>query len=1101
MHQGNDRAFTYLVDGEFEEVTLTYQQLDERARTVAARLTAMGLEGERALLLYPAGLDFIIAFFGCLYAGVVAVPAYPPRRNRSLSRIQAIVEDAEAKVALTTAQVFERVQPLLGETPGLEQVEWLATDQLPLDVPARWRPAEVHGDTLAFLQYTSGSTGVPKGVMLTHANLMHNSASIAYAFEHTRSGSGVFWLPSYHDMGLIGGILQPLYIGQANVLLSPMSFLQKPFRWLQAISRYRCTISGGPNFAYDLCVSKVTPEQRAMLDLSNWRLAFNGAEPVRAETIDRFTEYFAPCGFRREAFYPCYGMAEATLIITGGFKSALPVCRSFDGAALEQNRVVDALPDEAGARELVGCGGNLLDQQLVIVDPQTMTRAADDQVGEVWVSGPSVAQGYWKRPEATAHTFQAYLQDSGTGPFLRTGDLGFLQGGELFICGRLKDLIIIRGRNYYPQDIERTAGQCHPRLRDGQGAAFAVEVEGRERLVMVYEVERRQQRELEPVFEAIRREVAAEYELPIEAIVLLKAGSIPKTSSGKIQRYACRQGFLDGSLEVIAEWRSWAPDAAAAAAPASEGTQHAAPQPAGPHPATGRNGVAAALALGSTLEIVMTAVRRIAKERAASLTIDTSLVELGLDSLERMEIAAALEEQFGGRFPEDVLTQIETPREIAAAVDMHLGHAPQQKTSFLVDGKVPTAYYRFDQFPEYLKLKQLKDDTAASGLKDPYFKQHEGIIGDTTIIDGRTLISFASYNYLGISGDAQVAAASKRAIDRYGTSVSASRLVSGEKTVHRELEQTIARFLGVDAAIVFVGGHAANETTIGHLLGAGDLILHDGLAHNSIVQGATLSGARRRPFPHNDWQALDQLLSELRPTYRRVLVAIEGVYSMDGDFPDLPKFIEVKRRHQALLYVDEAHSMGVLGPNGRGITEQFDVDPRDVDVLMGTLSKALGSCGGYIAGSQALVEYLKYTAPGFVFANGITPSNTAAALAALHLLERDPGRVARLRDRAELFLTLARERGLNTGVSHGTPVIPIILGNSLDALRLGHAMFARGVNVQPILHPAVEEKAARLRFFVTAAHSEAQIRETVDALAEELEKINPKYLVQGAAAS
>ena len=418
----------------------------------------------------------------------------------------------------------------------------------------------------------------------------------------------------------------------------------------------------------------------------------------------------------------------------------------------------------------------------------------------------------------------------------------------------------------------------------------------------------------------------------------------------------------------------------------------------------------------------------------------------------------------------------------------------------MVDGQVPTAYYRFDQFPEYLKLKQVQQQIAAADLKDPYFKQHDGIISDTTRIDGRTLVSFASYNYLGISGDPDVGAASKRAIDRFGTSVSASRLVSGEKTVHRELEQTIARFLGVETAIVFVGGHAANETTIGHLLGPGDLILHDGLAHNSIVQGATLSGARRRPFPHNDWQALDQLLGELRPTYRRVLVAIEGVYSMDGDFPDLPRFIEVKRRHQALLYVDEAHSLGTMGRTGRGITEQFDADPRDVDILMGTLSKALGSCGGYIAGSQPLVEYLKYTAPGFVFANGITPSNTAAAVAALELLEGDPGRVTRLRERSELFLSLARERGLNTGMSHGTPVVPVILGNSMDALRLGHAMFARGVNVQPILHPAVEEKAARLRFFVTAAHSEAQIRETVDAVAEELEKIDPKYLTQGVAA-
>ncbi len=464
-HQGRDRAFIYLVDGETEEITITYQDLDRQARAIAARLQELDLVGERALLLYPAGLDFIAAFFGCLYAGVVAVPAYPPRRNRSLSRIQAIADDAQARIALTTFSVWERVQPVLNQTPDLTKIEWLCTDKLPADLQNQWHAPDVHGDTLAFLQYTSGSTGVPKGVMLTHANLMHNSASIAYAFEHTRSGNGVFWLPSYHDMGLIGGILQPLYIGQPNVLMSPVAFLQKPYRWLKAISRYRATIGGGPNFAYDLCVRKITPEQRATLDLSSWNLAFNGAEPVRAETLDAFATAFEPAGFRRTAFYPCYGMAEVTLIVSGGFKAALPVVRTFDAEALENNQVVDALADEEGARELVGSGGKLLDQRIIIAHPENLTTMPPDQVGEVWVSGPSVAQGYWNREEETERTFHAYLQDTGEGPFLRTGDLGFIQDGELFITGRLKDLIIIRGLNHYPQDIESTAERCHARLR------------------------------------------------------------------------------------------------------------------------------------------------------------------------------------------------------------------------------------------------------------------------------------------------------------------------------------------------------------------------------------------------------------------------------------------------------------------------------------------------------------------------------------------------------------------------------------------------------------------------------------------------------------
>ncbi|HHK41804.1 MAG TPA: aminotransferase class I/II-fold pyridoxal phosphate-dependent enzyme, partial [Planctomycetaceae bacterium] len=362
---------------------------------------------------------------------------------------------------------------------------------------------------------------------------------------------------------------------------------------------------------------------------------------------------------------------------------------------------------------------------------------------------------------------------------------------------------------------------------------------------------------------------------------------------------------------------------------------------------------------------------------------------------------------------------------------------------------------------------------------------------DTTVIGGRSMISFASYNYLGMSGDPTVNRAAQEAIERYGTSVSASRLVSGEKPVHGELERELAAFIGTEAAITFVGGHSTNETTIGHLFGPGDLIVHDSLAHNSIIQGAMLSGARRRPFTHNDWQELDELLTEVRHEYRRVLVVVEGVYSMDGDYPNLPEFIEVKRRHKALLMVDEAHSIGTMGPHGRGISEHFEADPRDVDIWMGTLSKSFGSCGGYIAVSRELIEYLKYTAPGFVYSVGMPPSAAAAALAALRLLQEEPERVARLQENARQFLQWAREAGLNTGLSRDTPVIPVITGSSVKALQLSRQLFEQGINVQPILYPAVEEEAARLRFFLTATHTPEQIRETIDALERTWGELEP----------
>ena len=1078
-HQGQDRAFTYLTDGENEEIAVTYAGVDRRARAIAVELQKKGLAGQRALLLYPAGLDFISAFFGCMYAGVIAVTAYPPRRNRNMNRIEAITEDADAKIALTNQESLERVRGFIGETPKLVQIEWLATDQLPSAQADQWQMPDVHGDTLALLQYTSGSTGTPKGVMLNHANLMHNSAMISYAFEHTRSGSGVFWLPSYHDMGLIGGILQPMYSCMPNVLMSPAAFLQKPYRWLRAISHYGATISGGPNFAYDLAVDKITHEQIETLDLSSWSLAFNGAEPVRAETLDRFTEKFSRCGFRREAFYPCYGLAEATLIVSGGLKKTAPVARSIDIDALENHEVVEALREEEDSRELIGSGGNLLDQQILIVDPAALTACPANRIGEIWVTGPSVAQGYWKRSDETETIFRAHLTDTGEGPFLRTGDLGFMLDGELFITGRLKDLIILRGVNHYPQDVEATVERAHQHIRRNAGAAFTVGIEGREKLVIVQEVQRRRDLNADEILTAIRKQIAAEHELPVDAVVLIKAGSIPKTSSGKIQRHACRDAYLDGSLAVVAQWSSTGGTAVAARrrrgleagdeSQISETTQRLA-------------------------DIVYEHVRNIARERAGDLTLETNIVELGMDSLERMEIVASLEDTFGGRFPEEILPEMETCGQVVDAIEKYMGTEPRSTTARPKSEEPPPASYDFAQFPEYLQLKQILQTTATAGLDNPFFKVHEGLIRDTTRIAGRELVNFSSFNYLGTSGDPAVKQAAQRAIDTFGTSVSASRLVSGENTLHRQLERAIADFYSVEDSICLVSGHATNQTVIGHLFGPGDLILHDELDHNSIIQGALLSGARRRPFPHNDWQTCERLLEDLRHQYRRVLIVIVGVYSMDGDYPDLPKFVEIKRKHKALLMVDEAHSLGTMGAHGRGISEHFDVDPRAVDIWMGTFSKTLGSCGGYIAGAQALVEYLKYTAPGFVFSVGLPPAATAAALASLRILEEEPERVARLHANSALFLRLAKEAGINTGKSNHTPVVPVIMGNSQHALELSWRLYKRGINVQPILHPAVEENAARLRFFITAIHTEQQIRAAVKATAEELAEIDPRYL-------
>ena len=619
--QGEGLAYTFLLDGETAEAHLTYAELDRRARGLAAMLAREGIgAGDRVLLLYPPGLDYIAAFFGCLYAGAVAVPAYPPRSRRPSARLQSIQESAGAKAVLATGAVLSGLDRQLPRRPG---ILWQAAEGAEMETGAEdWRDRQVGEEALAFLQYTSGSTAAPKGVMLRHANLLANLEQIRLAFAQTPAERTVIWLPPYHDMGLIGGILTPLHSGNTAVLLSPVSFLQRPLRWLQAISRYRGTTSGGPNFAYDLCAERIGAEERETLDLSSWTLAFNGAEPVRAATLERFAAAFAPCGFRPEAFLPCYGLAEGTLLAACGRRGAGARATAFAAAELERHRAVAVPPQEQEARALVDCGAAPARARLQVVDPESAVPCAPGGVGEIWIAGPAVAAGYWGLPEATAASFGARTAD-GDGPWLRTGDLGFLgDGGELFVTGRIKDLIILRGRNHYPQDIELTVERSHPALRPGCGAAFAVDLEGEERLVVVQEV-RREYREDDPaeLVAAIRRAVAGEHEAQVHAVVLLRPATIPKTTSGKIQRSACRARYLDGTLEALGGWQA--------------GLETAPAEPADlDHPEGVRRWLAAEVAAraGMTVE---------------EIDLGQPLDHYPLDSLAAMELMHAVESRLG----------------------------------------------------------------------------------------------------------------------------------------------------------------------------------------------------------------------------------------------------------------------------------------------------------------------------------------------------------------------------------------------------------------------------------------------------------------------
>ncbi len=1070
-------AFATLADGQSPQATLTYEQLDRRARAIAVHLQNQGLAGGRVVLAYPPGLEFIAAYFGVLYAGGVAVPSCPPRR-RTIGQFLALTADCRATLALSTADAISQFQAI-GKVAAA--VSWCATDQLGEADADRWVDCDPLPDALAMIQYTSGSTCRPKGVMLTHSNLLENTRAISEAFGIRSDSGGVSWLPAYHDMGLVGGVLVPMFNGITNILLAPSMFVRDPFQWLRAISVSRATSSGGPNFAYDLCVRRISASQRAELDLSSWSLAFVGAEPVQPDVLARFAEAFGPCGFRPASFYPCYGLAEATLMVTGPKAGAGAVVKAFDAEALGRGCAVPV--PEIGAdpsrlrpaRRLVGCGEPVKALRVVIAHADAPVPA--ERVGEIWVSGSSVSQGYWGEPFTSATKFHGRLADSGEGPFLRTGDLGFLHEGQLFITGRVDDLIIVRGVNHHPQDLEATARASHPSLEAGLGVAFALgqaEQAGEVRLVLIHEIGRvgSEATDLAPILDAIRDSVLEEHGIALDSVVLVRRGTIAKTTSGKVRRRASREAFMSGTLKPL---RSWS-------------TQRRSVSGNGLVPA----GFAAFAPPSTLFATVCQHALAISGAGLADVLPETPLAALGLDSLQQVELVAALERRFGRTLPDVVFSQSNTLGDLAAAVHHHLLVHP---VSDATSGEILAEQFDVACFPEYLALKRHERMVLAVAEQNPYFRVDQGDISarpetnGLAHIDGRQLTNYCVYDYLGMSRDPVVTKEAKEAIDRYGTGAGASRLVSGEKQIHRDLEQGIAEFLGVPASVAFVSGHATNVTTIGHLMGPQDLVVHDMLAHNSILQGAKLSGATCRGFAHNDAGALDLLLAGIRRGFRRVLIAIEGVYSMDGDFPDLARFVEVKNRHRAMLLVDEAHSLGTMGATGRGIGEHAAIAREGVEFWMGTLSKSLASCGGYIAGSAALVEYLKYTAPGFVYSVGLSPPNAAAALAALTLLRQEPQRVARLQELSGLFLQLARERGLNTGLAGGTPVIPVIVGSSVKSLLLSRALFERGINVQPILHPADPERGTRLRFFITTHHTEANIRSAVDAVAEELARL------------
>jgi acyl-CoA synthetase (AMP-forming)/AMP-acid ligase II/acyl carrier protein len=677
-------AFTFLTDGDSAEEKVTYGELDERARRIAVGLRELAPAGARVVLLFPPGLRYIEAFLGALYAGIVPVPAYPPdpsRLERTLGRLQSIVVDCDAALILTEQSIVGMAAGLAMLAPEIGARRCIATDAIDADASVWSRPSTIRESSLAFLQYTSGSTGSAKGVMVSHGNILANDRIAASVYGNGGDEVIVSWLPLYHDMGLIGGVLNTIVNGATMVFMSPLHFLQKPARWVQAISRYRGTFSGGPNFAYDLCARKVTDAEKAELDLSRWRFAVNGAEPVRLDTLETFARTFAPCGFRRSALGPGYGLAEATLFVANSFEASFAVAHA-DRDALRSGCFTPAT-GEPGTPLIAYTPAPQL--RVAIASPESGVELENDRIGEIWVGGPSVASGYWRREDTNEASFRARLPGH-EGTFLRTGDLGFLHEGRLCVTGRLKDVLIVRGKNHAPQDIERTVEDAHPSIRLGCTAAFSVTIDGEERLVVAAEFERRvrdgdrrgfsvapaarrsglerRASDLpsespgapapisvfpESVIDVVRAAVTEAHGVAPYAVLLLKPRSIPKTSSGKIQRHACREGFLASSLEVVEA--SFAAPSETSAPAIAAGSLEGADE-------------------GAIERALRTRLARLLGTREDALG-DPPVAQLGIDSLDAIEIHDELEQALGATLAPAVLLRATSisalARELAAA--------------------------------------------------------------------------------------------------------------------------------------------------------------------------------------------------------------------------------------------------------------------------------------------------------------------------------------------------------------------------------------------------------------------------------------------------
>ncbi|MFQ5559759.1 MAG: aminotransferase class I/II-fold pyridoxal phosphate-dependent enzyme [Nitrospinota bacterium] len=1077
-----DPAYSFFERLEETQLSLNYFELDQKARAVAATLQKKGIRGERALLIYPTGLDFITAFMGCLYSGVIAIPVWPPTEDKSIRNLKHIIKDANPALALTNSALKnnEQFTNFSRDSQKENNLQWIDTGEISNDLASNYQEESVGEDDIAYLQYTSGSTSDPKGVKISHRNIIANARLIEQTYSLSRSTIGLSWLPHYHDMGLVGKILSPIYTGCQVVFTAPQTFIKRPLLWLQAISRFKATISSAPNYAYDICASlaeKARIDQQ--LDLSSWEVAISGGEPVKASTLRRFTKAFSRFGLDPKVLCPSYGLAESTLLVTGIKNNEAPVIKAFDSNSLLSSKAV-APSSGSQEKELVSSGSVTSTSGVLIVSPVTLNPCRESEVGEVWIDTPSVARGFWNNGKTNGNTFHSLLPVSGNKEYLRTGDLGFISEGHLYITGRKKDLIILAGKNYYPQDLEAVAEESHPDIRKNSCAAFQSEVDGEDQVIVVAELKPLSKKEnFTQISAGIRSSLTTYQNIAIDKVFLVKSGSLPKTASGKIQRFLCRQHFEKGTLEILSP---------------------IAPGPQTEDPSINQTRFQAPLFSDELKAKIVDKIISVLGIEHEAFDSDETLYDLGLSSLRAAELGIEIEEICGCKLSLGNWVQEMTVSQVLEVIQQQCstnkrrngaengnGSGTWQNSGPGSSGETGEINVdsRFDSEHSSGNLLEVARnftlfDELRSSNQMPFFQPLDSNEGTTCIYQGKRTVMLGSNNYLGLSSDPRVREAAAQAVVKYGPSMTGSRLLNGTSVAHEELEKKLAEFLGYEAALVFTTGYQANLGLLSALMNKGACLLLDDECHASIYDGAILSGCIIREFKHNDVSDLEKKLSAL-PSGAPRMVIVDGVYSMKGDIAPLPEINQVCKKTNTPLVVDEAHALGVLGASGKGTQEHFKMKEK-ADILTGTFSKSFASIGGWVAGETKIIDWIRFYGRPMLFSASLPPSSVAAASVSMDILKKEPWRLEKVRENINYFTEALLKAGFDLCDSK-TPILAIRINNDLLCVQFAKKLLDEGVFVNACVYPAVQKNSALIRTSVIATHEKDTLDDAVEIMA------------------